>query len=124
MNPPGSANALMVLSRTKKNEKRCAESPVACATIREPERLEVFGGLGVFDDLAFVAQLAHDLQADAVFVVERQRGGGRAADVGQVVARRGLRQRLQRQQRSTDNDAPAVFSARLASRFGLWAARA
>ena len=50
------------------------------------ERLQIFRGLGVFDDLAFVAQLAHDLQADVVLVVERQRGGGRAADVGQVVA--------------------------------------
>src|SRR6187455_385706 len=36
MKPPGRANALMVSSRTKKNWKRCAESPVACATIREP----------------------------------------------------------------------------------------
>jgi hypothetical protein len=51
------------------------------------ERVQVFGGFGVFDDLAFIAQLTHDLQADAVFVIDRQRRGGRAADVGQVVAR-------------------------------------
>ena len=50
------------------------------------ERLQVFGGFRVVDDLALVAQLPHDLQADAVLVVERQRRGGRAADVGQIIA--------------------------------------
>ena len=61
------------------------------------ERLQVLGGLRVVEDLALVAQLAHDLQADAVFVVERQRRGGGAADVGQVVAGCAWRQRLRRQ---------------------------
>ena len=36
--------------------------------------LQVFGGLRVFEDLAFVAQLADHLQADAVFLVQRQGG--------------------------------------------------
>ena len=57
------------------------------------EALDVFGRLGVLDDLAFVAELAHDLQADVVLIVDRERGGGGAADVGQIVAGR-LRQRL------------------------------
>ena len=62
-----------------------------------PQRLKVFGGLGVFDDLPFVAQLAHDLKADVIFVVEREGRRGGTADVGQIVAGR-LRERLQRQQ--------------------------
>ena len=50
------------------------------------ERLQVFGGFRVVEDLALIAQLPDDLQADTVLVVERQRRGGRAADVGQIIA--------------------------------------
>jgi hypothetical protein len=65
------------------------------------ERLQVFRGFRVLEDLAFLAQLAHYLQADAVLVVERQRGGGGAADVGKVIAG-ALRERLERRGQRDD----------------------
>ncbi len=86
MNPPGSANALMVLSLHEEEGETLRRIARGLRDDARPERLEVFGGLGVFEDLALVAQLAHDLQADVVLVVERERGGGGAADVGQIVA--------------------------------------
>ena len=79
-----------------------------------PQRLQIFSGLGVFDDLALVTQLAHDLQPDVELVVERERRGGRAADVGQVVA-------ISTARRTAATPAPTAarrraFSDRLASR--------
>ncbi len=59
------------------------------------ECLQVFAGFRIVDDLALVAQLPDDLQADAVFVIQRQGRGSRAADVGQVITR--LRHCLGRQ---------------------------
>ena len=56
-----------------------------------------------------------DLQPDLELVVDRERGGGRAADVGQLIAGACLRQRLQRHAHRQQED-DELFQSDVASR--------
>ena len=85
MKPPGSANALIVPSRTA--EER--ELAVALRRLRgeaRAERLQVFGDLGVVEDGLLVAQATHDLRAEPIFVTFVMSCAGGTADVRQVRA--------------------------------------
>ena len=69
------------------------EIEVAVAVVGEAreaqaQRLHVLADLGVFHDRARVAQAAHDHAADAVLVLEAERGLGGRAHLGQLVLHR------------------------------------
>ncbi len=89
MKPPGQREG--VDARVAHGEEREAvRALVGLARQAHAERLQVLVDFRVLDDLAGLAQLAHDHEADLVLVGERQRRAGGRADVRQLAAR-GLR---------------------------------